>query len=138
MSESVDAKRLLMRFADLGILLHQALVENVARLEASPELVSNAGVAILLRLQLDGPMRPSEIGEITGLSSGGVTKFIDRLERDGLVDRLYGQVPGDARGVEVRITPTGRLWAKAIADAFNDHLSEFTVFLKDISEHLGR
>jgi hypothetical protein len=37
--------------------------------------------------------------ELTGLSSGGVSKLLDRMEGAGVVKRAYGGVPGDNRGV---------------------------------------
>ena len=81
-----------------------------AMLEVSPdpELVTNASLVVLCSLDLDGPRRPGVLQELTGLSSGGVSKLLDRMEGAGVVKRAYGGVPGDNRGVLVSITRRGR------------------------------
>ena len=55
----------------------------------------------LLLLRLDGPATPGQLGESTGLSSGGVSGVLDRLERAGFV-RRQGD-PGDRRRVVVSL-----------------------------------
>ena len=62
-------------------------------------------------------LRPSEIADRRRLSRSGVTRLIDRLERDGLVDR---RVCGDdRRGNVVSLIPAGR---KTFARAGRIHL----------------
>lgn len=136
MQNSTSSERLLLKFADLGILLHDVLDQAVVDLSGSRDLVGNGVIDVLLRLDLYGSMRPSEIGSITGLSSGGVTKLLDRLEAEALVVRRYGEVPGDARGVEVGITQTGARMARAMADAFAARLDAVEVFVKDLNDML--
>lgn len=51
-------------------------------------------------------MRPSEIAQRRRLSRSGATRLIDRLERDGLVDRRA--CGDDRRGSVVSLTQTGR------------------------------
>lgn len=57
-------------------------------------------------------LRPSDIADRRRLSRSGATRLIDRLDRDGLVDR---RVCGDdRRGTLVSLAPAGRrLFAKA-------------------------
>lgn len=133
MSESIEAERLLLKFAELGILVTGVLEQTVDALNGSRDLVGNGVIDVLLRLDLYGSMRPGEIGSITGLSSGGVTKLIDRLEAEDLVVRRYGKVRGDARGVEVLITRTGVRMARALAEAFAGQSDAVEVFLKEIN-----
>lgn len=69
-------------------------------------------------LRIGGPpyrMSPSRINEALALSSGGVTKTIDRLEAAGFVKRRPD--PDDGRGVLVELTPRGRKLAVQIFDA---------------------
>jgi MarR family transcriptional regulator, organic hydroperoxide resistance regulator len=54
-------------------------------------------------LQLYGPATPGKLAASTGLSSGGVTVALDRLERAGFVRREPN--PADRRSVLVRIVP---------------------------------
>lgn len=127
---------LLLEFAELGILLHDVLEQAVDSLNASRDLVANATIDVLLRLDLNGPMRPGEIISITGLTSGGVTKLLDRLESDELIQRRYGKIPGDARGVEVRLTPTGARTARGMALAFAQEIDAVKVFVKELNAML--
>ena len=69
-------------------------------------------------LRIEGPpyrMSPSRINEALALSSGGVSKTIDRLESAGLVKRTPD--PNDGRGVLVALTARGRKLAAKIFDA---------------------
>jgi DNA-binding MarR family transcriptional regulator len=61
---------------------------------------------MLHMLQLHGPSTPSRLAEWTGLSSGGVTVALDRLEKSGYVRR--GPNPGDRRSLLITLVP-GRL-----------------------------
>lgn len=97
-----------------------------------PELSSRANVATLFYLELEGPRRPGALQEVTSLSSGGVSKLIDRLEAQGLVRRTFGPVDGDRRAVLVQLTPKGRRLARRMADAAQRCAEEQRVFLKQI------
>jgi DNA-binding MarR family transcriptional regulator len=69
-------------------------------------------------LRIAGPpyrLSPSRINEALALSSGGVTKTIDRLQSAGLVKRRPD--PEDGRGVLVALTARGRKMAVQIFDA---------------------
>lgn len=73
--------------------------------------------------------RPSDLATRTGLTKSGVTRAVDRLERDGYVERRA--CPSDARGLHILITSQGRRLLKraapshmrAIAEHFVDPLS---------------
>ncbi len=62
---------------------------------------------VLLRLvrARDG-LRMSELAKRVFMTTGGLTRMADRLERDGLITR--SRSANDLRGYEARITPTGR------------------------------
>src|SRR5438034_4279376 len=49
---------------------------------------------------------PKQLGSALLLSSGGLTKLLERLETEGLVSRQPD--PHDGRGVVVRLTDSGR------------------------------
>jgi DNA-binding MarR family transcriptional regulator len=63
-------------------------------------------------------LNPTELMRATMLSSGGMTKRLDRLAKAGLVERRPD--PGDRRGTLVRLTPRGR---EAIDAALESHLT---------------
>ncbi len=91
-----------------------------------------SGYAVLLRLAWAGPegQRMSELAEEAMMTSGGLTRLADRLERDGLITRTRSS--DDLRGYVARITPAGRrLLSRAnekhLADVrqlFLDHLTD--------------
>jgi DNA-binding MarR family transcriptional regulator len=61
---------------------------------------------VLAALRRSGPLNPKGLLETVMLSSGGMTKRLDQLERAGLVKRSPD--PSDRRGTLVRLTPRGR------------------------------
>lgn len=71
-------------------------------------------LAALRRAGSPYELNPGELGSAMMLSSGGVTKRIDRLADAGLVERRPD--PGDRRGTLVRLTRRGKsLIDRAIA-----------------------
>jgi DNA-binding MarR family transcriptional regulator len=85
---------------------------------------------VLVQLaEADGHLRMSELAERVVLSRSGVTRLVDRMERDGLVERRA--CPSDRRGTEAVLTGKGRAtledsWpvhARGVAEHFADHLS---------------
>ncbi|WP_326772523.1 MarR family winged helix-turn-helix transcriptional regulator [Streptomyces sp. NBC_01445] len=61
---------------------------------------------------------PGELAAHTMVTTGAMTKRIDRLERGGLVTRR--RAAGDGRGRVVALTPAGR---DLIDDAFSEHMT---------------
>jgi DNA-binding MarR family transcriptional regulator len=59
---------------------------------------------MLHMLQLYGPSTPSHLAKWTGLSSGGVTVALDRLEKAGYLRREPN--PGDRRSLLIILIPT--------------------------------
>jgi DNA-binding MarR family transcriptional regulator len=55
---------------------------------------------------LDGRMRMCDLAERAGLSRSGLTRLVDRLERDGLLSRC--SCSHDARGAYACLTDLGR------------------------------
>ena len=70
-------------------------------------------------------MRPSDLAEQVGLSRSATTRLIDRMERDGLVERR--SCGTDRRGTFVGLTPQGE---KAFRQAGRVHL-------RGIDQHVG-
>lgn len=95
------------------------------------DLVANADVLVLLHLAHGGPARPTDLQRITGLTSGGMTKLLDRLEQLGVAGRAH-DVPGDRRGVAVALTAGGRRRARRILDALADALEEVRPTAKEV------
>lgn len=79
-------------------------------------------------LELLGPLTPKMLGQYSGLSSGGVTVVVDRLEMGGYVRRRPN--PEDSRSIVVDFTPAKRRKVKAHYDAVDQ---QFKDLLKSIS-----
>jgi DNA-binding MarR family transcriptional regulator len=74
-------------------------------------------IASLRRAGAPYEQKPSDLLRLSLLTSGAMTNRIDRVEEQGLVQRLAD--PNDRRGVIVKLTPAGRALAdKAIARHF--------------------
>jgi DNA-binding MarR family transcriptional regulator len=103
-----------------GLLRTHAML--VKRLDA--ELESEHGLPltsyeVLLHLSHadDRKMRMCEVAESVLLSRSGLTRLIDRLERDGFVERV--SCADDARGAYAQLTDEG---LRKLREAQNTHL----------------
>ena len=79
--------------------------------------LSSYEVLLFLNDSADGRMRMSELADSVLLSRSGLTRLVDRLERQGLLKRE--RCTSDARGLFAEITPEGR---RAFAQARQTHL----------------
>ena len=114
----------LLRTADLA---HAALAEGLAGHGLQPGWFD-----LLAALRRAGPpyeRNPTQLMRATMLSSGGMTKRLDRLVEAGLVERRPD--PADRRGVLVRLSPRG----KAVVDrAVETHVTNEERLLRSLSE----
>jgi DNA-binding MarR family transcriptional regulator len=65
-------------------------------------------------LELLGPLTPKALGQYSGLSSGGVSVVLNRLEKEGYIRRQSN--PKDRRSVVVDFAPAKRRKVKAHYD----------------------
>jgi MarR family transcriptional regulator, organic hydroperoxide resistance regulator len=92
-SELVEELELeVRRFITAVILFNQRVAEEVG--------LNATDMQALHLIQLSGEATPGELGRRSGLSSGGVTVVLDRLEKAGYVQRTPN--PGDRRSLIVR------------------------------------
>ena len=68
--------------------------------------LSSYEVLLFLADAREGRMRMSDLAESVLLSRSGLTRLVDRLEREGLLKRE--RCESDARGLFAEITPAGR------------------------------
>ena len=87
---------------------HAVLVKRLdADLEAAHGLpLTSYEVLLHLADAEDARMRMCDVADLVHLSRSGLTRLVDRLERDGLVERV--SCPSDARGAFARLTEEGR------------------------------
>jgi DNA-binding MarR family transcriptional regulator len=78
-------------------------------------------LATLRRSGVPYELTPGGLAEAMMVTSGAVTKRLDRLEKAGLIVRRVD--PGDARGRRVELTPEGRRLVDEVVDAHvaNEH-----------------
>jgi DNA-binding MarR family transcriptional regulator len=76
--------------------------------------------------QAGGRLRMSELADAVLLSRSGVTRLVDRMERDGLVKREH--CPTDRRAMYATVTPAGK---RALAKSRPVHL-------RGVAEHFAR
>ena len=98
---------------------HAALTRELdAELVREHDLpLSSYEVLLFLNDSEDGRMRMSELADSVLLSRSGLTRLVDRLERQGLLRRE--RCESDARGLFAEITPAGR---RTFAAARKTHL----------------
>jgi len=100
----VTALALMGRAFRVAHLADARLSEGIAVHELQPGWFD-----LLAALRRSGPpyeLNPTELMRTTLLSSGGMTKRIDRLADEGLVERRPD--PGDRRGTLIRLTRRGK------------------------------
>lgn len=101
-----------------------------AELEAAHELPLTSYEVLMFVADADeGRMRMNDLARSILLSRSGLTRLVDRLERDGLLCRT--SCPSDARGAFACITPKGRDLLEAartthLAGVRNHFLEHFT------------
>jgi DNA-binding MarR family transcriptional regulator len=100
----VTALGVLGRLFRAAHLADAALAEMLAAHELQPGWFDL--LAALRRAGAPYELNPTALMETTMLSSGGITKRLDRLVEAGLVERRPD--PGDRRGTLVRLTRKGK------------------------------
>src|SRR2546421_6608771 len=93
------------------VLFHQAIADRLGLSTTEWKCID-----ILLR---SGPTTAKQLAELAGLTTGGVTGVVDRLERAGYVERLAN--PDDRRSVIIHLhagrLPEGKAGAGPIVGA---------------------
>jgi DNA-binding MarR family transcriptional regulator len=99
--EDLLALQLIGLLSDVGDALHELMFRHVTREKA----ISNKAVGLMVTLMLDGPSRPSILSERLGISPSDVSKTINTLSREGLIQRQ--RHPNDGRGYLIHLTRRG-------------------------------
>jgi DNA-binding MarR family transcriptional regulator len=106
-------------FAITGRLLDLArhvTAQREAELQAFDLTVADYDVLATLRRRAgEAGLNPRDVQRAVMVTSGGMTKRLDRLEQAGLIERSPD--PTDRRGVLIRLTPQGRSTIDKALDA---------------------
>jgi len=84
------------KFITAAVLLNARIAEKLG--------LTMTDVQVISVLQLYGPSTPTRLGAATGLSSGGVTVALDRLEKAGYIRRQPN--PSDRRSLMIALVPS--------------------------------
>jgi DNA-binding MarR family transcriptional regulator len=119
--------------------LHASLVAQIRRFIAGTilfhqRMADRAGLHLtdmqcINILDLLGPVTPGKLAECTGLTTGGVTVMLDRLEKAGFVKREPN--PGDRRSLLIKVNPRKLQKINALYTALN---RQFDAFLSEMPE----
>jgi DNA-binding MarR family transcriptional regulator len=120
----------LLLFSQAGQRATRA-IEQAVKVES---VTGNVATTALLLLHRDGPQRPTLIAGECGLTSGGATKLLTRLEKNGLIDRHSNVVPDDGRAVLVTLTPYGHRTVEAMLEAVEDTIRDLIDALITVRE----
>ncbi|MDH4141239.1 MAG: MarR family winged helix-turn-helix transcriptional regulator [Chloroflexota bacterium] len=123
------AQQILVLLGAFGHRTHQALAKQFTE----QDVVTNAHVLAVCELSLRGPLRPRDLQASGALTSGGTTKLLDRLEELGLVERAYGRVAGDRRGITVFLTPRGHEAAARMSAALEGQIEVVRAFSAELA-----
>jgi DNA-binding MarR family transcriptional regulator len=104
-----DGRRLHAMLFDL--MRRRSLRDPISATCAELEL-SSPQVHTLLALGHEGPLTMGELARRAAVTEKTTTGLVDRLERDGLVQRLRDEA--DRRVVRVRLTPHGTRLARRL------------------------
>jgi DNA-binding MarR family transcriptional regulator len=103
--------------------LHELLAQEMENETGMP--FERYSILLMLARADNGELRPSELADALPITPSGVTRLIDRLERDGVVERRACTT--DGRGTVVALT----------ADGTEVFRRAGRVHLRGIDEHLG-
>ncbi len=101
------------------LLAHAAVTRRLeSELDQGVEMpLAHYDVLIQLAMADDSRLRMHELADRVLLSRSGITRLVDRLEHQGLVERQH--CASDARGAFAVLTPAGR---RRVRDATPTHL----------------
>ena len=122
----VSPQGVIGRLHRVGALLTERLVLVYARYG-----LTEGEFDLLATLRRAGPpfaRAPGELAAATMVTTGAITKRLDRLERDGLVERRRST--SDGRGRVVALTPAG---LDLVERAFPEHMANERRLLDDLS-----
>ncbi|WP_280356707.1 MarR family winged helix-turn-helix transcriptional regulator [Nocardia otitidiscaviarum] len=126
----MDPKRLLEdpRLSTIGLFLevHDGLMAKLEPLWKQYGL-SGLDLDALMRLSRSPgrKLRMTDLATQTGLSTSGVTRLVDRLERNGFVRRE--SAPGDRRSFYAVLTAAGATRVARVLPAYLDAVDEWFI-----------
>jgi DNA-binding MarR family transcriptional regulator len=119
-----------------GVLARLGITVGDALRSISPSGDIAEALALLAFVE-DANRRPSIIASLVGLSSGGTTKVLDRLESAGQIARTFG-TSGDRRGIDLHLTTEGRRQLRSMSEKAQPHLAALLASFQAVLGRLER
>ena len=139
------AARTAFRHRSLGRVA--MLAADIARTAVSgvdaghhPALAGDAAVLVIADLANGGARRPRDVRLATGLTTGGVSNLLARLEAAGVIARAADDDRGDRRAVRIELTVYGRAVAGDVSAALVRRVRRCATTIAELIlllEHLG-
>lgn len=120
--------------SDFSVACNEAATEHL-----DPLLSHNTTLIVLTQLRINGPQRPRDLRRSLGLTTGGTSNLLGRLESAGLITRRAPR-SGDERAVVVELAAHGRAGEAEVNRVLVEALQRSAVTLKELMmtlEHLG-
>jgi DNA-binding MarR family transcriptional regulator len=120
----------LLMEAAAGLRKYLCEVQQTSQADDSTQSSAvQAGFDVLIRLARSpgGELRMSELAAQASLTPSGLTRSVDRLHREGLVERRL--CPEDRRGAYATLTAKGR---RVMDELLPDHVSTVNQLLDDV------
>lgn len=114
-------QRLLGALVDLHRISSSRRIVQTSRSAVALDL-SDVGAVVLRHVATNGPIRPAKIAERLHMLPSALSRQLNNLEEDGLVERVPS--PEDKRGSLVRATRRGRALVRRIEQAEHQLLAE--------------
>ncbi|MFT2016914.1 MarR family winged helix-turn-helix transcriptional regulator [Streptomyces sp. 796.1] len=93
-----------------------------AVLDEAPPGVDRQTYRVLSGLARLGPQSAARLADEVGIDRSGASRYADRLEAAGLIER--GPDPHDGRATLLSLTPKGRTTVAGLRDALTRHLED--------------
>ena len=113
--------------------------EDVAA-PVDPTLANTSAALVLAHLAATGPKRPRDVRSAIGLTTGGVSNMLARLEAAGVVSRASTPDGGDARAVRIELTARGTAVEPELTAAIVERARASAPIVRELRlllEHLG-
>ncbi len=128
----VAVQRAQLALAQLG-----RRITSAAATAGAAGVTENNDVQVLLTLELEGVCQPGRLTAVTGITTGGMTALLDRLERVRLLRRRRDPAAEDRRTLDVVLTPAGSRAARVLAAATRDVIASRPPEVLDLLAALG-
>lgn len=126
-------RALIIALANLGLAATGAVKPELG----DADITGNTSLLLLCELGQRGPMRPRQLLELSGLTSGGLTKQLDHLEQAGVIERSFGTLATDRRGSIVALTDKGLAIVDRLGRVMAENLDALRGPIREITDLMG-